>query len=348
MDIKKIISSFISDTTKDEKPLTEEQLEIIGTKVQREIGEAKNKPFIVSIMGQTGVGKSSLLNALFNTALKTDPVRPCTKSIEKIVTKGTSGHELWFYDLPGIGESDKADTEYISHYRQKLLDSDVVLWALHADSRSVTFDIKALNILFKNFDRRQQAQLMSKITFVLTKVDLITPSPWILAKTNEQGKFVPSKPIKALLEQKALYYQDEFIRPHAELIVSETYNNNNFNISVPQLSCDKYAIRYQGIMDGKTLNVLKTKYPEHVEVFDRLYSNYEVIPCSSLFRYNLYQLVVVIINKLGLDAVTRFNNFYNNKSLNNLSLKEAKQFCNLIIFDSVKNRKLFDINEFTI
>ena len=37
----------------------------------------------VSIMGQTGVGKSSLLNALFGTSLATDAVRPCTKQIEQ-------------------------------------------------------------------------------------------------------------------------------------------------------------------------------------------------------------------------------------------------------------------------
>jgi predicted GTPase len=41
----------------------------------------KKAPLKVSVMGQTGVGKSSLINALFNTKLDTDPVRPATSKI---------------------------------------------------------------------------------------------------------------------------------------------------------------------------------------------------------------------------------------------------------------------------
>src|SRR5690242_8937167 len=97
----------------------------------------RNAPLVIAIMGQTGVGKSSLINALFNTQLKTDPIRPSTKEIERVILKGKSGHELWFYDLPGIGESDQADTQYLTIYRQMLADSDIVLWAIHVDNRSV-------------------------------------------------------------------------------------------------------------------------------------------------------------------------------------------------------------------
>src|SRR5438094_7128332 len=112
---------------------------LIRDEVRKRLEEEKKIPLKVSIMGQTGVGKSSLLNALFNTQLKTDPIRPCTKEIERIVLKGQEGHELWFYDLPGIGESDKADSQYLTTYKRMLVDSDIVLWAIHADNRSVAF-----------------------------------------------------------------------------------------------------------------------------------------------------------------------------------------------------------------
>src|SRR6266566_3978628 len=107
--------------------MDDRHIQQLADEVRKKIKAAEDLPFIVSIMGQTGVGKSSLLNALFNTKLKTDPVRPCTKEIERIVTRGPSNHELWFYDLPGIGEAGKADTQYLNSYREKLIESDVVL-----------------------------------------------------------------------------------------------------------------------------------------------------------------------------------------------------------------------------
>jgi ABC-type uncharacterized transport system ATPase component len=77
----------------------------ISDEVRKRLEEGKNILLKVSIMGQTGVGKSSLLNALCITQLGTDRIRPCTKEIERVVTRGLSNHELWFYDLPGIGEA---------------------------------------------------------------------------------------------------------------------------------------------------------------------------------------------------------------------------------------------------
>src|SRR5713226_9256006 len=119
----------------------------------------RNAPLVASVMGQTGVGKSSLINAIFNTHLKTDPIRPCTKEIERVVLKGKSEHELWFYDLPGIGESDKADTQYLTMYKQMLADSDIVFWAIHADNRSVAFDLDALHRLLDSADKAYQVRL---------------------------------------------------------------------------------------------------------------------------------------------------------------------------------------------
>ncbi len=132
--------------------LTQEQVNQIAQEVSNAIKAEADKPLKVSIMGQTGVGKSSLLNALFNTKLKTDPIRPCTKEIEQLSVKGNSGHELLFYDLPGIGESEEADKQYLEQYSEKLKESDVVLWAIHADSRSVAFDVASLDKLLSFSD----------------------------------------------------------------------------------------------------------------------------------------------------------------------------------------------------
>lgn len=79
-----------------------DQVKQLVKAVQIEINAARQKPFKIAVLGQTGYGKSSLINALFGTNLKTDPVKPCTKKVEKIEVKNDKGDCLWFY---GIGLS---------------------------------------------------------------------------------------------------------------------------------------------------------------------------------------------------------------------------------------------------
>jgi predicted GTPase len=62
------------------------------------------------------------------------------------------GRALIFNDLPGIGESARADAAYLAIYRKCLLDSDVVLWAMYDDNRSITFDKQALEQLIGGRD----------------------------------------------------------------------------------------------------------------------------------------------------------------------------------------------------
>src|SRR5437762_1081898 len=160
--------------------LSKSQMDQIKKEVERRLMEKAHQPFVISIMGPTGVGKSSLLNALFNAQLQTGAVRPTTLKPQKIVVRGVNGHELIFWDLPGIGESEDADAHYLQLYRQHVMDSDVVLWAINADNHSTTFDVGALRKLLGNLPEAEQSLLMSRMTFVLTKADLLTPPPWIL------------------------------------------------------------------------------------------------------------------------------------------------------------------------
>jgi uncharacterized protein len=310
--------------------------------VEKRIVQEVTRPFIVSVMGQTGTGKSSLINALFNTKLKTDPVRPCTKEIERIILKSDTGYELWFYDLPGIGESEKTDIKYIETYREMLIKSDVVLWTLHSDNRSVLFDLEMLYKILGD-DTTDQAKLMSKIIFVLTKVDLITPPAWIFAKKGDHGIFAPAKTTADILEKKERYYQEIFIGPFGKYIESQTYNDGSFNVNEDPLNYDKYTVYFKGYLDKTQLLALKERYPQHGLTFDRLYDNYRVIPCSSLFRFNLLNLILVIINRLGSSGIARFKNFIDKDSLNIVSIEDVKNLCNIIVFDPKTNQTLFDL-----
>ncbi|MFK5968835.1 MAG: 50S ribosome-binding GTPase [Candidatus Marithrix sp.] len=102
--------------------------------IKRRIETAKNKPLIVTVMWQTGVGKTSLINALFGTKMKTNDIQPETKISEKHIERSKDGHELWFWDILGIGESSSADANYLNDYRQKILEADVAPWLCHVDN----------------------------------------------------------------------------------------------------------------------------------------------------------------------------------------------------------------------
>ena len=63
----------------------------------------------IAIIGFTGVGKSSTLNALFNAGQKTDDVRACTQEAKSFAGNlepytGSKGI-VNIYDMPGLGES---------------------------------------------------------------------------------------------------------------------------------------------------------------------------------------------------------------------------------------------------
>ncbi|NEO83550.1 MAG: GTPase RsgA [Spirulina sp. SIO3F2] len=312
--------------------------------IQERIEIERNKPLTVVVMGQTGVGKSSLINALFGTNLKTNDVKPETKYPEKHIEIAPDSSELWFWDMPGVGESSSADAEYLNGYRQKILDADVALWLCHADSRSVTFDIEAISKLLSNLTNGERSMVLSKLTFVLSKADLVTPEPWILWKNGNDAVFETTDKTETLLDAKAVYFKKSLLKPHSKNFVSKTFHDGSFNLQSEDITFDKHFVYYSGIMDNSNLQKLQSNYPEYSSVFSRLYQNSEVIYCSSHFRYNLSKLMQVIVDKIYSGVSMRFRKFISNYSMNKVSWNKAKTFSNIVVFDSVKDDIVFDLS----
>jgi uncharacterized protein len=323
--------------------------EAFTKELAQDINQSQKRPFTVSIMGQTGVGKTSLLKALFNKVLfdkniLVDHVRPATKNPETYKVTGENGQVLIINDLPGIGESNHADQNHLDTYQKYFLPSDLVLWAIQADSRSTTLDAQALGHLLGNLDEQEQEQFMSKIVFVLTKVDTLLPTPWIMEYVCPSVWFLPGEETRSLIEKKQDFFQEQLIQPFGSHIVSLTYNDVNFSLEELFFS-DENQIMYRGLLTKKLVVELSEAYPQYKNVFNRLYDNYCPVACSAHFKYNLSRLILVILNKIGSDAVQNFKRVVDTDLLKIMSLDEARSLCNILVWNTRDSRKILDLED---
>lgn len=146
------------------------------------VAEITSAPPTIGVIGTSGTGKSSTLNAMFKTGLATSHVTACTKEfcatdLDVTMTQGnTAGRPaiLRVVDAPGLGEDVTRDPEYLHMYRKHLSQCDVILWVLQARNRAIALDQMYL---------RQLTEFHSKIVFGINQVDLVEPRNWD-ARTN--------------------------------------------------------------------------------------------------------------------------------------------------------------------
>ncbi len=144
-----------------------------------------NQPPRIAIIGATGVGKSSTINALFGTNEPISHTRAKTALPEKIAVTLDGSHvqgangDLIIYDMPGIGESIDRDEEHIGSYRDILSICDVAVWIVSAVDRRFTYD----QFVIRDVLGQVNKQLLSRLVVGVNKVDLLHPNNWD-TKTN--------------------------------------------------------------------------------------------------------------------------------------------------------------------
>ncbi|MGQ7949244.1 GTPase family protein [Providencia rettgeri] len=124
----------------------------------------------IGLMGKTGAGKSSLINALFQSSLSpVSNVSGCTRQAQRF-SMTMNNHTLTFVDLPGVGESIKRDKEYRLLYRNLLPELDLIIWVLKADDRAWSSDEQCYRFLTE-----QCGYQPKQFLFVLNQADKIEP-----------------------------------------------------------------------------------------------------------------------------------------------------------------------------
>ncbi|HIE6285347.1 TPA: GTPase family protein [Proteus mirabilis] len=124
----------------------------------------------IGLMGKTGAGKSSLINALFQSTLSpVSDVFGCTRQAQRF-SMVMNNHTLTFVDLPGVGESLERDREYHQLYRNLLPELDLIIWVLKADDRAWSSDEQCYRFLTKQCGYQSE-----RFLFVLNQADKIEP-----------------------------------------------------------------------------------------------------------------------------------------------------------------------------
>jgi len=146
----------------------------------------------VGILGKTGVGKSSLCNALFGKDVApVSDIESCTRELQEISVRVGSGN-IKLVDLPGIGESRERDREYKDLYSKHLPDFDLVLWVLKADDRAFSSDEQFYHNIVK-----PHLEQGKPFIIVLNQVDKVEPfREWDVAKGvpgHQQQKNIDAK-----------------------------------------------------------------------------------------------------------------------------------------------------------
>ncbi len=119
-----------------QKTLSTTEREGLRSKLKEEM----EQPPKVAILGKAGVGKTTTVNALFNTHWKTSPTVVGTHEAQTREFDLQSGGTITMVDLPGYGRSLREDERYERIYRELIPSCDLVLLILQADSRDFSDD----------------------------------------------------------------------------------------------------------------------------------------------------------------------------------------------------------------
>ncbi len=138
-----------------------------------------SQPPTIGVVGVSGTGKSSTINAMFKADLPISHVVACTKEFRDVnlhvdVTTGHAKGErtvLRVVDAPGLGEDIERDPAYLDMYMTNLPRCDVVLWVMTARNRAVALDQQYLQKLDRFHDR---------MVFGINQIDIVEPMNWSL------------------------------------------------------------------------------------------------------------------------------------------------------------------------
>ncbi len=96
----------------------------------------------LTVCGQCGAGKSSLINALVHADMQAVGVTPTTRAPKAYGARTDSGIPVHLLDTPGIGES--GHEEYATSLSSLVPHTDMLIWVVGFDNRALEQDVQLL------------------------------------------------------------------------------------------------------------------------------------------------------------------------------------------------------------
>lgn len=171
----------------------------------------------VIFLGKTGAGKSSLINALFESAFKTDNAVSCTKEIQTLLY-----NNIEIIDTPGIAEDLDLDETYLHLYTNKIHGNSTIVWVFQADTRVYKVDQVALLKL--------KPAIPNTVRFfiALNQIDLLGETIW------DAQQISPSPTQNEMIQEKVNDVFQKFLKvlqiSQANIVpvsVTHGYNTNS-------------------------------------------------------------------------------------------------------------------------
>lgn len=191
------------------------------------LGYKSIKSLKIIFIGQTGYGKSSLINKLIKKDIfETSDYESCTKTLQSAVfflhhkmKHENLAYHLSFVDLPGIGENDKSDKQYLQWYQNYIEEAAVILYLFRADKRDHTQD----EFFFKNVFNKNKSK---RLICVISQADKIEPLNRGVKLSNNQKENLLKK-ANDIKKQAFLAFDDVdiiHVSSHLDINIRELEN----------------------------------------------------------------------------------------------------------------------------
>ena len=167
-----------------------------ATREDRRAAQAFAEPLRILVVGQTGAGKSSLINALSEDIRAAVDVLPATKGYTAYELTREGSPEALLIDSPGLTADAAATLTLIEEADQ----SDLIIWVASATRPDRATDRKALDALRDHMAARLERR-PPPILVALTHIDqLRPPRDWSPPYDLERGEDLKARSIRDALQ----------------------------------------------------------------------------------------------------------------------------------------------------